>query len=126
MRHWFWILDALVVISFAVIGADFHGFTYQVAGILRVAAPFLIALAGGIVALKVWKKPLSILNGILLGSITLTAGMMMRGYLWNEGTPRTFIIVSAAWFVGVMVGWRLITLGIVWLRNRTWSADAAT
>ncbi len=124
MKRWFWIVDSIVVISFAAIGSDFHGFTYQLAGILRVAAPFLIAFAGGVFALRAWVKPLSILNGALLGVITLTVGMLMRGYLWNEGTAQTFIIVSGAWFVGIMVGWRLITLAIVALKNRSWSVDA--
>ncbi len=126
MKRWFWIVDSIVVISFVAIGSDFHGFTYQLAGILRVAAPFLIAFAGGVFALRVWVKPLSILNGALLGLITLTAGMLMRGYLWNEGTARMFIIVSGAWFVGIMVGWRLIALAIVALKNRSWSVDAVS
>lgn len=125
MKRWFWMIDTIVVISFAAIGADFHGFTYQLAGILRVAAPFLIALAGGVFAIRAWIKPLSIVNGVLLGVITLTAGMLMRGYLWHEGTARMFIIVSGAWLVGIMVGWRLIALGVVWLRSRSWNADAA-
>ena len=124
MTRWFWTLDALVVISFAAIGADVHGITYQLAGILRVAGPFLIALAGGVLALRVWIKPLSILNGVLLGVFTVTAGMLMRGYLWSEGTPQTFVIVSAAWFIGVMVGWRLVAHAVLWVRKRSWSADA--
>ncbi|GMQ94559.1 MAG: hypothetical protein BMS9Abin12_2054 [Acidimicrobiia bacterium] len=123
MKRWFWMLDAFVVISFAVIGSDVHGFTYRLVGILRVLGPFLIALAGGIVLLRVWRNPLSLFNGFALGGITLTAGMLMRGYLWNEGTPRPFMLVSAAWFVGLMVGWRVIAIGFVWFTNRSWNVD---
>ena len=88
MKRWFWTLDALVVVSFVVIGADTHGFTYQLADILGVAAPFFVGLAGGIVALRAWKKPLSLLNGILLAVIALAVGMLLRRYVLDEGTPR--------------------------------------
>lgn len=126
MKRWFWMVDTIVVISFAAIGADFHGFTYELAGILHVAAPFLVAFVGGVFVIRAWLKPLSILNGVMLGVITLTAGMLMRGYVWNEGTAQAFIIVSGAWFVGMMVGWRLVALAIVRLRNREWSTDAVS
>lgn len=118
MKRWFWVLDVLVVVSFVVIGADTHGFTFQVADVLRVAAPFLIALAVGIIALRAWKKPLSLLNGILLAVIALTVGMLLRRYVWDDGTPRMFIIVTGGYFLGLMIGWRLIGLAIRWLRNR--------
>ncbi len=126
MKRSFWMVDTIVVISFAAIGADFHGFTYELLGILRVAAPFLIAFAGGVFALRAWVNPLSFLNGVLLGVITVSAGMVMRGYLWNEGTAQAFIIVSGAWFVGIMVGWRLTTRAALRLRHRAWSTDAVS
>ncbi len=126
MKRWFWTLDALVVISFVVIGADTHGFTYGIAEILRVAVPFLIVLGGGIIALRAWKRPLSLPNGFLLGATTLGGGMLLRQYVWSDGTARTFVLVSGAYFVALMVGWRLVVHAIVWLRNRTWSADAIT
>ena len=124
MKRWFWLLDALVVVSFVVIGADSHGFTYGLADTLRVAVPFLLALGGGIAALRAWKKPLSLLNGLLLSVIALSGGMLLRHYVWNDGTARTFILVTGGYFVALMVGWRLIALAIVWLKNRSLSADA--
>ena len=126
MKRWFWILDSAVIISFAFIGSDFHGFTFDFVAIMGVAMPFLIALGGGILALRVWIKPLSILNGFLLAVISLSGGMLLRHYVWGDGTARTFIIVTGAYFIAFMVGWRLVALGIAWIVNRSRSPSAAT
>lgn len=119
MKRWFWVLDAAVVISFAIIGAADHGFTIDVAWVMRVSLPFLIALALGIAALRVWKNPLLILNGILLALITLAVGMLLRHYVWDDGTAQVFVIVTGAYFVAVIVGWRVIGLGVRRFRTRS-------
>jgi hypothetical protein len=126
MKHWFWILDSAVIISFAFIGSDFHGFTFDFVAIMGVAIPFLIALGGGILALRAWRKPLSILNGFLLAVISLSGGMLLRHYVWGDGTARTFIIVTGAYFMAFMVAWRLVALGVAWIMNRSRSPSAAT
>jgi len=125
MRRWFWVLDASVIMSFAFIGSDFHGFTFDFVGILGVGTPFLIALAGGIFVLRAWIKPLSILNGFLLAVISLAGGMLLRHYVWGDGTARTFIIVTGAYFIALMVGWRLAALGVAWFMSRSRSASTA-
>jgi hypothetical protein len=124
MKRWFWVLDASVIISFAFIGSDFHGFTFDFIAIVGVAIPFLIALGGGIVALRAWMRPLSIVNGFLLAVISLTGGMLLRHYVWGDGTARPFIIVTGAYFIALMVGWRLIALGVGWVVNRSRSPSA--
>ena len=126
MRRWFWVLDASVIMSFAFIGSDFHGFTFDFTGILGVAVPFLIALSGGIFVLRAWIKPLSILNGFLLAVISLTGGMLLRHYVWGDGTARTFIIVTGSYFIAFMVGWRLVALGVAWFVSRSRSASTVT
>lgn len=118
MKRWFWVLDVAVVMSFTILGAVDHGFTIDFAGTMRVAAPFLVALAGGVTVLRAWRNPLSILTGILLAFITLAGGMLLRHYLWDEGTARIFIIVTSAYIITMMVGWRLIALSVRWFRNR--------
>lgn len=126
MKRWFWVLDASVIISFAFIGSDFHGFTFDFIEFMGIAMPFLIALAGAIFGIRAWLKPLSILNGFLLAVMSLTGGMFLRHYVWGDGTARTFIIVTGAYFIAFMVGWRLIAHGIVWMSNRSRAASAAT
>lgn len=126
MKRWFWVLDASVIISFAFIGSDFHGFTFDFIAIMSVAMPFLIALATGVLALRGRLKPLSLVNGFFLGVISLTGGMLLRHYVWGDGTARAFIIVTGAYFIALMVGWRLIALGVGWVVNRSRSPTAAT
>lgn len=126
MKRWFWILDAIAVFSFALIGSDFHGFTFDLLGILRVAMPFLIALGGGVLVLRAWRNPLSIVTGLALAVISLVVGMLMRHYLWNEGTARAFILVTGGYFIATMVGWRLFVHAGLWFTNRSGSANAST
>jgi hypothetical protein len=125
MKRWFWVLDAFVIISFAFIGSDFHGFTFDFLAIMGVATPFLVALAGAIIALRVWLKPLLILNGFLLAVISLAGGMLLRHNVWGDGTARAFILVTGAYFIAFMVGWRLIALGVEWFANRSSSPGVA-
>jgi hypothetical protein len=126
MKRWFWVLDALVIMSFALIGSDFHGFSFDIFGILGIATPFLIALAGGVFVLRAWIKPLSLVNGFLLAVISLTGGMVLRHFVWGDGTARAFIIVTGAYFVAFMVGWRLVAFGVEWIVNRSNSPSIAT
>jgi len=126
MRRWFWIFDAAAVLSFAFIGSDFHGFRFDLLGILGVAAPFFIALAGGIAALRLWRDPLAIVSGLLIAVIAWAGGMLLRHYVWGDGTARAFILVTGAYFVAFMVGWRLVVLVGAWITGRSGSAGAAT
>jgi hypothetical protein len=125
MKRWFWILDAMAVMSFALIGSDFHGFTFDLLAIMRVAAPFFVALAGGIAALRLWRNPLAIVNGLALALIASIGGLLLRHYVWGDGTARAFILVTGAYFIAFMVGWRLIALGVEWFANRSSSPGVA-
>lgn len=118
MRRWFWILDSLVVISFVLIGRDNHGFISDMGDIARVSAPFLMALALSIVAFKAWTRPGSWATGLALGVSTLIVGMVFRQLLFDAGTARAFVIVTGAWFVGLMVGWRLVAMLAAGLRRK--------
>lgn len=123
MRKWFWVFDAAVVLSFVVIGRDTHGFISEVSDILRVAAPFLLALGFGVVVFRAWTRPTSWVTGLFLASTTLVVGMFLRSVVFDAGTARTFVIVTGAWFVGLMVGWRLVAALITRLRrNRPMAA----
>ena len=112
MNRWFWALDAAVVVSFAVIGREDHGFVSDVWDYLRVAAPFLVALAASILATRAWRHPVDIRTGLALAIGTLVLGMLLRRFVWDNGTAPTFIAVTAAYLLAGMVGWRLVAAGI--------------
>ena len=119
MRKWFWVLDGIVVVSFVVVGRDSHGFVNDWEETLRIAAPFLIGLGLAVLLTRAWKTPLSLLTGLGLGVATLGIGMLLRRLVWDDGTAPVFVIVTGAWIIGLMVGWRLVAFGITRLRART-------
>ena len=107
MRRWFWVIDAFVVLSFVAIGRDSHGFNSDFGDIVKVAAPFLIALTLGIVVFKAWTRPVAWLTGLALASTTLIVGMLLRRMIFDRGTATVFVLLTAAWLFGLMIGWRL-------------------
>lgn len=112
MKRWFWVLDGLVVVAFAVIGREDHGFVSDLWDYARVAAPFLVGLAATIVILRSWRDPLRLRTGLFLAVGTLVLGMLLRRFVWDNGTATTFVAIAGAFFVAGMVGWRLIAVGV--------------
>ncbi len=112
MKRWFWIVDALVVIAFVVVGREDHGFTSDVWDYLRVASPFLLGLGVTILALRGRIDPMKWRAGIILALGTVLVGMLLRRWVWDDGTARAFIMVTTGFMVAAMVGWRIIASGI--------------
>ena len=108
MKRWFWLVDALVVVTFVVVGREDHGFISGISDYLRVAAPFLIALGLSIVILRAWRHPTVWTTGLGLAVGTVVLGMLLRRFVWDAGTARTFIVVTTAFLVAGMTGWRLV------------------
>jgi len=94
--------------SFVVIGRDSHGLEAGWSVTLRVAAPFLIALAIGIVGTRAWLKPLDVVTGLGLAATTVVLGLVFRRFIFDAGTATTFVILTAGWMTAWMVGWRLV------------------
>ena len=124
MKRWFWTLDAVVVVLFAVVGREDHGFTSDMGDYIRVSAPFLIGLAITIVLVRAWRDPSYWLTGLFLGIGTTFFGMILRALVWDNGTARTFIVVASAWMIGMMVLWRLVALGVSRIARRRNAAAA--
>lgn len=118
MKRWFWVIDVVIIILFAVIGREDHGFVSDFWDYLRVAAPFLVALGISIVLARAWRDPVYWLTGLFLAIGTLVIGMVLRANVWDDGTATGFIVVSTVWMVGLMVGWRLVVSGIARYRQR--------
>jgi hypothetical protein len=45
-----------------------------------------------------------------MGIATLAIGMALRRFVFDDGTATTFIVITAGWLIGLMVGWRLAYL----------------
>lgn len=94
--------------AFAVIGREDHGFESDFWDYLRASAPFLFGLGITIFAIRAWRKPTDWRTGIALALGTVFLGMLLRRFVWDDGTARNFVIVTTLYMVATMVGWRLI------------------
>lgn len=112
MRRWFWLFDAAVIVSFAIIGREDHGFASDAGDYLRVSAPFLVGLGITGAVIQAWKRPLDLRTGAVLAMGTLVVGMLFRRFVWGDGTATTFVLVAGAYLLAGMVAWRLVALGV--------------
>ena len=106
---WSAVADVLFVVLFVALGRKSHDEGGNVVtGTLKVAAPFLIALAVGWLAARAWKAPTSPTTGMVIWVITLVGGMVLRHFVFDRGTALPFIIVAACFTLLFLVGWRFL------------------
>jgi hypothetical protein len=118
-RFWYLIVDAAIIVLFAVIGRDSHGWGADASETIRIATPFLMAYAAAVLATKAWSKPLRLSTGLFLAVLTLTIGMLLRRIVYDDGTALAFVLVTATWLAGLMFGWRVAAHGVLrWNRSK--------
>ena len=102
-------LDVVAVLVFVIIGRRNHHEGGNVAvGALRVAAPFLIALAAGWIATRAWRAPTLLRTGAQLWACTVVLGLLLRRLVFDRGTAVAFIIVTAITLAVLLIGWRAV------------------
>ena len=104
------VLDLLVVVLFVLIGRRNHGEDGTVDGFFRVAAPFLLALAGAWVwGRKRWSSASHWRYGVVIWVFTVAMGLLLRRVVFHNGTAIAFVIVATL-FLGLgIVGWRVVS-----------------
>jgi hypothetical protein len=103
------VADVCFVVLFVALGRQSHDEGGNaVVGTLKVAAPFLIALAAGWLVARAWKSPTSPTTGIVIWVSTLAGGMVLRHFVFDRGTALPFIIVAACFTLLFLVGWRFL------------------
>lgn len=118
-RFWWVIVDVAIIILFAVIGRDSHGFGSDTTETIRIATPFLMAYAVTVLASKAWHTPLRLSTGLVLAASTFGIGMLLRRFVFDDGTAVAFVLVTGAWLIGLMFAWRLGAHGWVrWKRGK--------
>lgn len=105
-------VDAACIGLFVIIGRSSHHQGNAVVETLRIAAPFLIALVVAWVAVTALKLPngRSKLGGLLIWLGTVAVGLLLRRFVFSDGTATAFIIVTTLFLGLLMNGWRA-TLG---------------
>lgn len=102
------IVDALLVLLFAVIGRASHAEHLSVAGVAETAWPFLAALVVGWLVTLAWRAPLApVRTGLGVWAVTLVGGMLLRAAA-GQGTAVAFLVVASLVLLLLLVGWRAL------------------
>lgn len=111
------LLDAAMVGVFAAIGKTSHG--GSATAFLEAAWPFLLALGFGWLAVAFLRRPgRSIPSGLLIWVVTVVGGALIR-VASGAGAPLSFLIVTAIVLLVLLLGWRLIGVGIAAVLRRS-------
>ena len=105
---WSAVVDVLCIVIFVAIGRKNHDEGEAAAGIFRVAAPFLITAVVGWFASQAWKNPLELQTGVIIWLTTIILGMILRRFIFDDGTATAFIIVATVFLCALLNGWRAI------------------
>jgi len=100
--------DVLCIVIFVAIGRKNHDEGEAAVGIFRVAAPFLIAAVVGWFVSQAWKKPLELRTGVIVWLTTIVLGMILRHFVFDDGTATAFIIVATVFLCTFLNGWRAL------------------
>lgn len=98
-------IDAAIVVAFVAIGRREHERDSAIAGLIGTAAPFMLALALAWVVWRVWDRPTDTITGVRVWTTTVTAGMLLRRVLFDDGTALAFVIVATI-FLALLAAWR--------------------
>lgn len=103
------LLDAVLVTAFTVLGRSSHDAALDAAGIVDTAWPFLIGLlVGWIVAGLIYKAPpLTWTQAVPVWLLTIAVGMLLR-WATGDGTALAFVIVATLVVGVVLLGWRVV------------------
>lgn len=112
------VLDALLIIVFAMLGRSSHTLELTAMGVLETAWPFLVGLAVSWIAAVVWRAPVApIRAGLPLWIGTVAIGMLIRA-LTGAGTALPFVLVATGTIGLMLVGWRALSAVIRRMRTQ--------
>ena len=103
-------LDTAAIVLFVAIGKREHEQDSAIAGLVGTAAPFLIALVVAWLVLRVWHRPTDWRIGVGIWAIVMAVGMLLRHFVFDDGTATAFVIVAGCFLALTLVGWRVVAL----------------
>lgn len=100
--------DVVAIVAFVAIGRRSHDEGDAFRGAVRVATPFLIGLASGWLIARAWKAPTSVRTGLVVWPVTVAVGMLLRHFVFDDGTALSFIVVATIFTGALLLGWRTL------------------
>lgn len=104
---WSLVADIVGIIVFVSIGRRNHDEGVAPAGVIGTAAPFVIAVLVGWLIARGWKSPVAVGTGAIVWVTTVALGMVLRKFVFDDGTATAFVIVATVFTGAVSNGWRL-------------------
>lgn len=101
-------LDVLAVLVFVVIGRRNHQQGNALDATVETALPFLLGVAVAWAATRAWRRPTSLLTAIAIWPVTVLVGMLLRRWLFDDGTAASFVVVATLFLGACFVGWRAV------------------
>ena len=108
-------VDTAIVVAFVAIGRRNHDRDEAVSGLIQTAAPFVIALGLAWLVWRIWQRPTALISGVAVWATTLGLGMVLRRFVFDDGTATSFVIVASV-FLLLLVGWRVLAGRLVMRR----------
>ena len=99
-------LDTASVVLFVALGRRSHEEESGLGAVLGTAAPFLIALVVAWVVVRAWRRPERIGTGLAIWPLTVGVGMLLRRFVFDDGTALPFVIVATIFLGACFLGWR--------------------
>lgn len=101
-------LDTFVVVLFVAVGRRNHDQDPGVGALVETAAPFLLGLVAAWLLVRAWRDPAAVRTGLVLWPVTVAVGMILRRFVFDDGTAASFVVVATL-FLGLgLVGWRAL------------------
>lgn len=103
------VVDAVLVVAFAVIGRSAHDESLTPGGILATASPFIVGTVIGWLVVRIRRGawPLEVGPGITVWFSTLLIGMLLR-VIVLDSFAWAFLAVAAGVLAVLLVGWRAL------------------
>ena len=104
------LVDALLVLLFALMGRLSHAEDVTVSGVLQTAWPFLIGLLLGWLAVRGLRHrwPREVLDAVPVWLVTVVTGLGLRVLSGTGEAPVSFAIVAAVVLGAFLLGWRSV------------------
>lgn len=104
------LLDAALVVLFAVAGKRSHSTGLSVSDVAGTAWPFLIGLLLGWALTWSWRQPSRLWpEGVVVVLVTVALGMTLRVLLTDGGAPLSFVAVATGSLALLLLGRRLVS-----------------
>ncbi|MGH3900660.1 MAG: DUF3054 domain-containing protein [Pseudonocardiaceae bacterium] len=99
--------DVLAVLVFAAVGQSSHAELVDAFRVLTTAAPFLLGLLVGWLAVRAWRAPLRLPVGVAVWAGVVIVGLGVRA-AFTHRLPLTFVLIAAASLALFLIGWRAL------------------